>query len=73
MAITGMVEAVIAVRLSLPPGTTQEQAAKMLSNGGVNLPLGLVQFVRKIDVAVVALDEPFVAMPPESLPGIKML
>lgn len=73
MGITGTVEAIIAVRLSLPPGTTEEQAAKMLSHGGVNIPLGLVGFIRKIDVAVVKLDEPFIVLPPEKISGLNLL
>ena len=36
----------------------------MLSQGGVNLPLSLVQLVRRIDVAVVGINEPFTVPSP---------
>ncbi len=40
------------ILFDVPPGTTKEQAAKMLSQGGVNVPLGLLQFIRRVDVDV---------------------
>lgn len=65
MAIVSGFEIIVAIRIAMPPNVTPEQAGKMLSSNGVNLPIGLVQFVRKIDVAVVAEDEPFTVQPPE--------
>jgi hypothetical protein len=63
--IVGDAECILAVRFALPPGTTPEQAGKMLSQGGVNIPLGLMSYVRKVDVAIVAIGEPFTCEPPE--------
>jgi hypothetical protein len=58
-------EIVLAVRMTLPPETPPERAAALLSQGGVNLPLGLVQFVRTITVAVVEVGEAFTVPPVE--------
>lgn len=38
---------------SVPPGTTRERAAQMLSQGGVNVPLGLLQYIKSVDINVV--------------------
>jgi hypothetical protein len=58
-------EIVLAVRFTLPPGQSPERAAQMLSQGGVNLPLSLCSLVRRIDVAVVDVGQPFLAPPVE--------
>jgi hypothetical protein len=70
--IVSDIEAIIAIRFSLPPGTTPEQAGKMLSQGGVNIPLGLYSYVKKIDVSVVGIGEPYTVMPPEEGHGLKL-
>jgi hypothetical protein len=41
------------VVFSVPPGTTRERAAQMLSQGGINVPLGLLQYVRSVNINVV--------------------
>lgn len=64
MGIISGQEIILAVRFTLPPGTPPEQAGRMLSQGGVNLPLSLVQLVRRIDVAVVGINEPFTVPSP---------
>lgn len=58
-------EIVLAVRFTLPPGQPPENAARMLSQGGVNLPLSLCHLVRRIDVALVDVGQPFLAPPAE--------
>lgn len=65
MGIISGQEVVLAIRFSLPPGTPPEHAGRMLSSGGVNIPLSLVNLVRRVDVAVVNVGEPFVAPPVE--------
>lgn len=62
--ITGVSEAILSIRLALPPGTTPEKAIGMLSQGGVNLPLGLVNFVRQIHVEIVDVGQPGSPIPP---------
>lgn len=44
---------VLKIQVDVPPGLTREQAAKMLSQNGVNMPLGLLQFVRRVDCEVI--------------------
>ena len=65
-------EAVMVVRFKLPPGTTAEQAGKMLSHGGVNIPLGLVNYIRYHTVAIVGIDEPYQDVPPTDFTGPKL-
>ncbi len=62
--ITGK-EVVLAVRMTMPPNITPERAVAMLSQGGVNIPLGLVQFVRSMTVGVVESNETFPVPPAE--------
>lgn len=63
--VSGTNEAIVAIRFRLPPGMNVEQAGKMLSQGGINIPLGLLNNVRKVDVAIIAVDEPYTILPPE--------
>jgi hypothetical protein len=44
----------------------------MLSQGGVNIPLGLYNYVKKIDVSIVGMGEPYTVMPPEEGHGLKL-
>jgi len=71
MIVTGQ-EIVLAVRFELPPNITAEKAVALLSQGGLNVPLGLVQFVRKIDVAVVNTGDSFTVTPPEEGVTLRM-
>ena len=65
MGIVSGKEVVLAVRMTLPPCTTPDRAVAMLSQGGVNIPLGLIQFVRSLSVGVVEVGEPFTVPPAE--------
>lgn len=53
MSIVGTKEIILAVRIAIPPGIEPEQAVKSMSNNGMNLPLGLLQFVRNVHIEVV--------------------
>lgn len=58
-AIEGTWEAVIIIRIAVPPGQSPEDAGKQLANAGVSLPIGLVRWVRHVDISIVpALDGP---------------
>lgn len=57
MSIVGTKEIILAVRIAIPPGVEPEQAVKSMSNNGMNLPLGLLQFVRSVHVEVVNMGD----------------
>lgn len=44
---------VLKIAIDVPPGLPREQAAKMLSQTGVNVSLGLLQYVRRADCEIV--------------------
>jgi len=73
VAIVSGKEVVLAVRMTLPPNTTPEKAVALLSQGGINIPLGLVQFVRSMAVGVVDTDETFPVPPAEAVGPIMRL
>lgn len=54
--LTADFEVVLAIRFSVPAGTSPEQAAKMLAHGGVNIPVSLIGHVRSVNVDVVPLQ-----------------
>lgn len=53
MALVGDIEVVLTIRFSTPPGTQPQDAGKMIAANGIQIPLGLVQFVRHVNVDVV--------------------
>lgn len=63
--LTGAFEVVVAVRVALPPNVTPQQAVQMLSNNGVNVPVGLLQFVRQVHTEIVQPNEPATIPPVE--------
>jgi len=63
--IVGRFEIVLAVRIALPPNVTTEQAITMLSNNGINMPLGLLQFIRQVHTEVVEPNAPATIPPLE--------
>lgn len=65
MSIVSGKQVVLAIRLELPPNIAPEQAVQLLSQGGVNIPLGLVQFVRQTVLGVVESGESFTVPPME--------
>lgn len=63
-------EIVIGVRVTVPPGVTADQAKAMMSNNGISMPIGLLQFVRQTHVEVVAANQPVTIPPLED--GVKL-
>jgi hypothetical protein len=55
--LTGDVEVVLTIRFSTTPGTTPEQAARMIANTAINIPLGLTPHIKQVDVNVVDAGE----------------
>lgn len=48
----------VTITLSVPAGTTPDQARGMLSNNGISVALGLVQFVREVEATIVPVAGP---------------
>lgn len=46
----------VRILIDIPPGVTREAAAKMLGFNGINMPLGLLRNVRRVDIE--AIDGP---------------
>jgi len=57
MNILGTKEMVLALRIAIPPNTSIEAAVNSLANNGLNVPLGLLQFVRSVHLEVVDAGE----------------
>lgn len=55
--IEGTCEVVLTVRFAVPPGQDPVEAGKQVANAGAMIPIGLVRFVRHVDIKV----EPAVA------------
>jgi len=58
MNIVGTKEMILALRIAVPPETSVEQAVNSLANNGLNVPLGLLQFVRSVHLEVVDTGSP---------------
>jgi hypothetical protein len=58
MNIVGTKEMILALRIAMPPGTSVEQAVNSVANNGLNIPLGLLQFVRSVHLEVVDTGSP---------------
>lgn len=42
----------VTIIVDVPPGTSRDQASRMLVNSGISMPLGCLQLVRRVDVDV---------------------
>lgn len=61
--IEGTWEVVLSIRIAVPPGQSPEAAGIQVANAGAMIPIGLVAFVKHVDVNVVpvAPDKPKLA------------
>jgi hypothetical protein len=55
--IEGTWEAVITIRIAIPPGQAPEAAGVQLANAGVMVPIGLVAHVKRYDVNIVPVQQ----------------
>ena len=51
--IQGEFDVVLTIRFATQPGTLPDKAGMSIAANGVTVPLGLVQYVKNIDVSVV--------------------